>query len=66
VKLAAHEAKHIEQFRKRDVCSELSCERFALERLEQYRALARASAVPPPPPAAVTPARPVQLALPGI
>jgi hypothetical protein len=41
VKLAAHEAKHIEQFRNRDVCSELSCERFALERLEEFRAPAQ-------------------------
>ena len=41
VKLAAHEAKHIEQFRNRDVCSELSCEWFALERLEEFRAPAQ-------------------------
>jgi hypothetical protein len=64
VKLAAHEAKHIEQFRNGDVCSELSCEGFALERLEEYRSLAAAPAAPPPSPAA--PARPVQLALPGM
>jgi len=37
VKLAAHEAKHIEQFRARVMCSEISCERFAIERLEQWR-----------------------------
>jgi hypothetical protein len=41
VKLAAHEAKHIEQFRNQDVCSELSCERFALDRLEEFRAPAQ-------------------------
>jgi hypothetical protein len=38
VKLAAHEAKHIEQFRTGDVCSELDCERFALGVLEEFRA----------------------------
>ena len=38
VKLAAHEAHHIEQFRARAVCSELACERFALARLEEWRA----------------------------
>ena len=43
VTVAAHEAKHIEQFRNRDVCSELSCERFALERLEEFRAPAQLS-----------------------
>jgi len=37
VKLAAHEAKHIEQFRRRATCSELSCEEFALGRLEEFR-----------------------------
>jgi len=44
VKLAAHEAHHIEQFRARAVCSELACERFALARLEEWRALAGAAA----------------------
>jgi hypothetical protein len=39
VKLAAHEAKHIEQFRDGLTCSELSCERFAVAKLEQFRAL---------------------------
>jgi len=61
VKLAAHEAKHIEQFRNRAICSELSCERFALERLDEFRALAVAE-----PPVPFSPPRPVQLALPGI
>jgi hypothetical protein len=41
VKLAAHEARHIEQFRARAVCSELDCERFALARLEEWRAAQR-------------------------
>ena len=41
VKLAAHEAKHIEQFRTGAMCSEIGCERFALERLEEWRALRR-------------------------
>jgi hypothetical protein len=39
VKLAAHEAKHIEQFRNEESCSEISCERFALAKLEEFRAL---------------------------
>jgi hypothetical protein len=38
VKLAAHEAKHIEQFRGGAVCSEIRCEEFAVVRLEQWRA----------------------------
>jgi hypothetical protein len=38
VKLAAHEARHIAQFRAGAVCSELDCERFALERLGEWRA----------------------------
>jgi hypothetical protein len=42
VKLAAHEAKHIEQFRGGLSCSELSCERFAVEKLGELRALRRA------------------------
>jgi hypothetical protein len=37
VKLAAHEAKHIEQFRNHDRCSEISCERFAVAKLGQFR-----------------------------
>jgi hypothetical protein len=66
VKLAAHEAKHIEQFRTRDVCSELSCERFALGRLDQFRQLASLSQPRTPTPPRSTPPRPVQLALPGM
>jgi hypothetical protein len=66
VKLAAHEAKHIEQFRNGDVCSELSCERFAIERLEEFRALT----APEPPPRTrepvPRPAGTIQLALPGM
>ena len=56
VKLAAHEAKHIEQFRNQDVCSELSCERFALDRLEEFRELSEQPVVE----------EPMQLVLPGI
>jgi hypothetical protein len=37
VKLAAHEARHIHQFRKRIRCSEIECERYALEALEDFR-----------------------------
>ena len=37
VKLAAHEAKHIEQFRAGAICSELGCEGFAVGQLEQWR-----------------------------
>jgi hypothetical protein len=44
VKLAAHEAKHIQQFRRRARCSEIACERFAVARLEQFRAWRTASA----------------------
>ena len=71
VKLAAHEAKHIEQFRNRDVCSELGCERFALERLEEFRGLADPEPVPvvPAPRAGREPALtapPAQLVLPGM
>jgi hypothetical protein len=44
VKLAAHEAMHIQQFRAGAVCSEIDCERFALERLGQWRAARRAAA----------------------
>jgi hypothetical protein len=39
VKLAAHEAKHIEQFKNGLSCSEISCERFAVAKLEEYRSL---------------------------
>ena len=39
VKLAAHEAKHIDQFRYGERCSEISCERFAIAKLEQFRAI---------------------------
>lgn len=46
VKLAAHEAKHIEQFRNRATCSELSCERFALARLEEFRQAEAEAAAP--------------------
>jgi hypothetical protein len=38
VKLATHEAKHIEQFRNGERCSEIGCERFAVAKLEQFRA----------------------------
>ncbi len=38
VKLAAHEAHHIEQFRARAICSELACERVAIDRLDRWRA----------------------------
>jgi hypothetical protein len=38
VKLAAHEAKHIEQFRNGERCSEIECERFAIAKLERFRA----------------------------
>jgi hypothetical protein len=38
VKLAAHEAKHIEQFRAGAICSEIDCEEYAAERLERWRA----------------------------
>jgi hypothetical protein len=54
VKLAAHEAKHIEQFRRRATCSELRCEEFALRRLEEFRR------------AETDAAAPAQLRLPGI
>lgn len=38
VKLAAHEAHHIRQFREKRRCSEIECERFALAALERFRA----------------------------
>jgi hypothetical protein len=50
IKLAAHEARHIEQFRTQATCSEIACELFAVGRLEQFRAWRAGS---------------VQLALPG-
>jgi hypothetical protein len=37
VKLAAHEAKHIEQFRQGVKCSEIACEKFALGVLKEFR-----------------------------
>jgi hypothetical protein len=39
VKLTAHEAKHIEQFRNGLSCSEISCERFAVAKLNEFRLL---------------------------
>ena len=39
--VAAHEAKHIEQFRTGDSCSEIDCERFAVSKLEEFRSLRR-------------------------
>jgi hypothetical protein len=58
VKLAAHEAKHIEQFRAGARCSEIACEQFAIAMLERFRrhceSRSRANA------------RPLQLALPGL
>jgi hypothetical protein len=61
VKLAAHEAKHIEQFRDGAICSELSCERFALARLEEFCEAEAEAAAP-----AVEAGAPAQLALPGM
>ena len=37
VKLAAHEAKHIEQFRQGVRCSEIVCEQFAVGVLKEFR-----------------------------
>jgi hypothetical protein len=54
VKLAAHESKHIEQFRRRATCSELRCEEFALARLEEFRQEEAEAAAP------------AQLQLPGL
>jgi hypothetical protein len=59
VKLAAHESKHIEQFRNGLRCSELRCEQHAIEVLEQFRA-ARLGASGP------ASAMPGQLELPGL
>jgi hypothetical protein len=39
VKLTAHEAKHIEQFRNGLPCTEIGCERFAVAKLDEFRAL---------------------------
>ena len=38
VKIAAHEAKHIEQYRKGSIRSEISCEHFSVAVLDRYRA----------------------------
>ncbi len=38
VKTAAHEAKHIEQYRKGSTRSEISCEHFSVGVLDRYRA----------------------------
>ena len=46
VKLAAHEAKHIEQFRHGLSCSEIDCERFAVSKLEEFRSLHRPRPAP--------------------
>jgi hypothetical protein len=43
VKLAAHEAKHIEQFRNDTGCSEISCERFAVGVLNEFRCRPKAA-----------------------
>jgi hypothetical protein len=61
VKLAAHEAKHIEQFRDGAICSELSCERFALARLEEFCEDEAEAGAP-----AAEAGAPAQLALPGM
>jgi hypothetical protein len=53
VKLAAHEAKHIEQFRAKAICSEIGCEHHAIARLHAWRAARAADA-------------PGQLSLPGL
>lgn len=39
VAVAAHEARHIHQFRHRKPLSEVDCERFAAKRLAEFRAL---------------------------
>jgi hypothetical protein len=44
VKLAAHEAKHIEQFRNDLTCSELGCEHHAREILAAFRSARREAA----------------------
>ena len=51
VKLAAHEARHIAQFRSGGSTSEIECELFAVAMLERYREAREA---------------PLQLALPGL
>jgi hypothetical protein len=43
VKLAAHEAKHIEQFRAGHRCSEITCEHYAIGVLREFRARPEAS-----------------------
>jgi len=45
VKLAAHEAKHVEQFRAGAICSEIGCEHHAIARLEEWRAAIRRAAL---------------------
>jgi hypothetical protein len=55
VKLTAHEAMHIEQFKQDLTCSEIACERFAVAKLEEFRSL-RA-------PAGRRDVRPLQLSL---
>jgi hypothetical protein len=77
VKLAAHEAMHVEQFRLGGRCSELDCERFAANVLDGYRAargaaqqapgLSGAAQVIEPAKARPRPesAQPAQLVLPG-
>lgn len=37
VKLTAHEARHIQQFRERAMCSEVECERFAVMVLGEFQ-----------------------------
>ncbi len=44
VKVAAHEAKHIEQYRKGSVRSEICCENFRVAVLDRYRSEIMASA----------------------
>jgi hypothetical protein len=44
VKLAAHEAKHIEQFRDGLRCSELDCEHHAIRVLEEFRSAQQVAA----------------------
>ena len=70
VKLAAHESKHIEQFRLGAVCSEIGCEHHAIERLGEWRAALQLATdgfeqlalpgVEPPPDLPVGPLAPAQ------
>jgi hypothetical protein len=57
VKLAAHEAKHIEQFRHEVRCSEIACEKFALGVLKEFRSRL---------PTQLSHSAPEQLVLPGV